>query len=144
MMKIKGRLLKFDQVILNDHIFSKDCKINIPDKVPVVWDFDLDEVNKVYGMAHVERNKDGLIFTADIVDGASDIVKAVQNECGIGGYYGNVRYHKLCIGEQYGHHEYRIVDEASLKAVSITPAPVNKDYDYEIIYEENLHTGGNK
>lgn len=131
-MKIKGRLLYFDQWIMDDHIFPRDCKINIPEKVPLTFDFSNDQ--KVLGTAHVERDEKGLIVTADVYDDAAEMVKGFESEFALGGLYNKCKF----THNQKGTGK-RVVEYAELKAVSITPYPVNKDYDYEIIYEENLH-----
>lgn len=138
MMKIKGRLLNFDQVIRSNqvHMFPSDCKIDIPKEVPLLYDFNSNQ--KALGMAHVERTETGLIVTADVFDDASEMVKGFESEFALGGLYTYVQYRQDAYGQP------RIVDKCKLRSVSITPHPVNKDYDYEIIYEENLHAGGNE
>lgn len=129
-MKIKGKLLNFDQIIMNDHMFPKDCKIDIPNEVPLTFDFS--DSQKPLGVAHVERTETGLIVTAYVFDNAAEMVKDFESEFALGGLYGYVTY-------RLQNTWPRIVDTCKLKQVAITPHPVNKDYDYEIIYEENLH-----
>ena len=137
-MKIKGTLLKFNKIIAGYHIFPKGCKIHIPDKVPLIYDFNFDQVP--YGMATVTRTDTGLEMVADICEGAAEIVKAAAPLCGIGGFYTEVKFKEQNYYLIGGDAEAKIKDvqEATLSAICITPSPVSPDYKYEVIYEENL------
>ena len=62
MIKLEGRILLFDTVNINKDIFPKTCKIDIPEKVPLTWDF---QHEKVIGFAKVTKDKRGLIVEAE-------------------------------------------------------------------------------
>ena len=61
-MILEGRILLFDTVNRNGDIFPKDCKINIPEKVPLTWDFNHKEI---IGFAKVTKDNKGLVARAE-------------------------------------------------------------------------------
>ena len=61
-MKLKGRLLLFDTINIDNDVFPKDCKISIPEKIPLTYKFSHD---KVIGFAEVTRDDIGLVVTAE-------------------------------------------------------------------------------
>ena len=61
-MILEGRILLFNNVSKNGDIFSKDCKIDIPEKVPLMWNFNHE---KVIGFANVTKDDKGLIVKAE-------------------------------------------------------------------------------
>lgn len=63
-MKVKGSF-EFDVPNAFHHVISKDCKIDIPDKVPIVCEFD--RTHMPIGFANVTRTNEGLIFEGDVV-----------------------------------------------------------------------------
>ena len=131
-MKVRGTLLKFGAKNSVLDVISSDCKIDIPEMVPFLFDFDL--AKPPIGHAEVERTDDGLIFTGEITD--PKMIEMLENtydgkECmGCGGYYNCVKRDGL--GK---------VAQMNLKAVSCTYAPVNPDYKFEIM-EENDESNG--
>lgn len=134
-MKIKGTLLKFDVLNADGSRVSKDCKINIPEKVPLCYDFNFD-INHLLGNGIVERTDEGLIFEGNInektpVDMAT-LLKSSDIR-GIGGYYTNVKSH-------FNNKHERVVDNMNLKSCSITLSPVHPDYKFEILSEDANET----
>ena len=63
-MILEGRILLFDTVNGSRDIFAKDCKIDIPEKVPLTWNFDHE---KVIGFAKVIKDDKGLVARAKIM-----------------------------------------------------------------------------
>ena len=57
-MILEGRILLFDTVDKNRNRFSEDCKIDIPEKVPLTWNFNHE---KVIGFAKVIKDDKGLV-----------------------------------------------------------------------------------
>lgn len=129
-MKVKGTLLKFGAENSVLDVISSDCEIDIPDRVPFLVNFDY---TKPIGYADVVRTEEGLIFTGEITD--SNAIEVLANtydgkECmGCGGYYSKVK--------RDGHK----VVQMELRSVSCTYAPVNPDYKFEIV-EENDESNG--
>lgn len=56
-MKLEERILLFDTINITNDIFPKTCKIDIPEKVPLTWNFQ----GKAIGFAEVTKDKRGLI-----------------------------------------------------------------------------------
>lgn len=134
-MKIKGTLLKFDVLNANGSRVSKDCKINIPEKVPLCYDFNFD-VNHILGNCAVERTDEGLIFEGNINEKTPIDMNALLKSSdirGIGGYYTNVKSH-------FNNKHERVVDNMNLKSCSITLSPVHPDYKFEILSEDMNET----
>ena len=61
-MILEGRILLFDEVNKNMDIFPKNCKIDIPEKVPLTWDFNHE---KVIGFSEVIKDDKGLVAKAE-------------------------------------------------------------------------------
>ena len=126
-MKLQGRILLFDEVNLNNDIFSASCNITIPEKVPLTWDFKQD---KIIGFAKATIDDIGITFIAETLSnsmiGVDDLRYIFENgKIGVGGYYNNIKYHK--------DRNFIIIDKARLCGIAIVPAPVRKEYYCEIV-----------
>lgn len=126
-MKVKGVFLKFDVLNGNYQVISKDCKIDIPDKVPILYNFDMSR--PPIGFANVSRTNEGLILEGDIVSPYDEVIsKMIKNNetIGAGGYYNHLKT-----------DEKGSINEMVLRAVSYVEAPVNPDYKFEIDDDKN-------
>ena len=61
-MILEGRNLLFNNVSKIGDIFSKNCEIDIPEKVPLTWNFNNE---KIIGFANVTKDDKGLIAKAE-------------------------------------------------------------------------------
>ena len=130
-MILEGRILLFDTVNKNRDIFSKDCKIDIPEKVPLTWDFNHE---KVIGFANVTKDNKGLVARAETfsneIIGVEDLSSIFEDgKIGAGGYYTNVKKHS--------DGSFIVVDEAKLREVALVLAPVNEEYLFKIAKEDD-------
>ena len=128
-MILEGRILLFDTVNKNRDIFPKDCKIDIPEKVPLTWDFNHE---KVIGFAEVIKDDKGLVAKAETFSnemiGVEDLSSIFEDgKFGTGGFYTNVKKHS--------DGSFIVVDEAKLREVALVLAPVNDEYSFEIVKE---------
>ena len=125
-MNCKGVLLKFDVPNAKNQVISKDCKIDIPEKVPIILEFNRYRDDPV-GYAEVTRTDEGLTFEGHLISPYKDIFKNIEEEGagGSGGFYNNLE-----------KDEKGFVNGMSLRAVSFVTHPVNPDYKFEIIEEE--------
>lgn len=129
-MKLEGRILLFDTVNINNDIFPKTCKIDIPEKVPLTWDF---QHEKAIGFAEVTKDKRGLIAKAETFPneliGIKDIRDVLTSgKIGAGGFYNKVKMHN--------EGNLIIIDEAALREVALVLAPVREEYSFEIVEGE--------
>lgn len=126
-MKLEGRILLFDTVNINNDIFPKTCKIDIPEKVPLTWDF---QHEKAIGFAEVTNDKRGLIaksetFPNELI-GIKDIRDVLTDgKIGAGGFYNKVKMHN--------EGNLIIIDGAALREVALVLAPVREEYSFEIV-----------
>ena len=132
-MILEGRILLFDTVNKNRDIFPKDCKIDIPEKVPLTWDFNHEKVIGVIGFANVIKDNKGLVAKAETFSnemiGVEDLSSIFEDgKIGAGGFYTNIKKHN--------DGSFIVVDEAKLREVALVLAPVNKEYYFEIIKEK--------
>lgn len=131
-MKIKGRLLLFNEYNAVGPSFSKDCNITIPEKMSLVWNFKLKDPDDILGTAVVKRDGEGLILTGEITN--QKFIDLLNNEgiegLGIGGFYNQLKYDETESGE-------RVVIGCNLVFPSITSAPVNPKYTFEIVESED-------
>ena len=128
-MKLKGRILLFDEVNLTDYIFYALCNITIPEKVPLTLNFNCDPV---IGFAKATIDDIGITFIAETLSnemiGVDDLRSKFENgKIGVGGYYANIKYHE--------DRNFRIIDEARLWQIALVPDPVRKEYYCEIVDE---------
>lgn len=129
-MKLQGRILSFDKVNLNRDMFSKDCELTIPEKVPLTWGFDR---ARPIGIAEVTIDDEGLIATTETFSddqlGVKDIREILtDDQIGAGGYYTNVKRH-----EENG---VIVIDEARLSAVGLVLVPVREEYLLKLVEEK--------
>lgn len=126
-MKVKGVLLKFDVPNAFHSVISKDCKIDIPDKVPIIHDFDM--THPPIGFCNVTRTNEGLIFEGDVTSPYSEIIAGMIKNgetAGAGGHYTKVK-----------RDEKGLITEMALREVSYVRVPVNPDYKFEIDKDES-------
>ena len=129
-MILEGRILLFNTVNKNGDIFSKDCKIDIPEKVPLTWNFNPE---KVIGFANVTKDDKGLVAKAETFSnemiGVEDLNSIFKDEkIGAGGYYTNVKMHN--------NRSPIVVYKAKLSEVALVLDPVNEEYSFEIVKEK--------
>lgn len=131
-MILEGRILLFDTVSKNGDIFSKDCKIDIPEKVPLTWNFNQEQI---IGFANVTKDDKGLVARAETfsnekigVEDLSSIFK--DGKIGAGGYYTNVKMHNI-------NRSPIVVYEAKLSEVALVLDPVNEEYSFKIVEEKD-------
>ena len=129
-MILEGRILLFNNVSKNGDIFSKDCKIDIPEKVPLTWNFNHE---KVIGFANVTKDDKGLSAKAETFSnemiGVEDLSSIFEDgKFGAGGFYTNVKMHN--------NGSYIVVNEAKLREVALVSDPVNEEYSFEIVEEK--------
>ena len=130
-MILEGRILLFNNVSKNGDIFSKDCKIDIPEKVPLTWNFNHE---KVIGFANVTKDDKGLIAKAETFSnemiGVEDLSSIFEDgKFGAGGFYTNVKMHNNGLSI--------VVNEAKLREVALVSNPVNEEYSFEIVEDKN-------
>ena len=129
MIKLEGRILLFNTVNINNIIFPKACKINIPEKIPLTWDFNHEQV---IGFANVTKDDKGLIAKAETfsneIIGVEDLSSIFEDgKFGSGGFYTNVKKHN--------DGSFIVVDEAKLREIALVLDPVNEEYYFEIVKE---------
>ena len=130
-MILEGRILLFNTVSKNGDIFSKDCKIDIPGKVPLTWNFNHE---KVIGFANVTKDDKGLSAKAETFSnemiGVEDLSSIFEDgKFGAGGFYTNVKMHN--------NGSSIVVNEAKLREVALVSDPVNEEYSFEIVKDKN-------
>ena len=128
MIKLKGRVLLFDEIDINHDKFSKDCKINFSGKVPLMtWNFNH---NDSIGFAVPVKDDKGIYAKAEIFcDNYARIKDIFANgKIGVGGYYKIVKKHK--------EGELVVIDEATLLEIGLTLAPVRAEYFFAIVEDE--------
>ena len=130
-MILEGRILLFNNVSKNGDIFSKDCKIDIPEKVPLTWNFNHE---KVIGFANVTKDDKGLSAKAETFSnemiGVEDLSSIFEDgKFGAGGFYTNVKMHN--------NGSSIVVNEAKLREVALVSEPVNEEYSFEIVEDKN-------
>ena len=117
MIKIKGKFLSFEKLNGDGSIIFKDCKINYPEKVPIVWDFNTTAQN-VLGNAKIIKEENGLYFDGELID--QNIGKAIQiasSGLGVGGFYNRLKRNdhnkitdmNLCYISKPQHQYHRII-----------------------------------
>lgn len=129
-MKLEGRILLFDTVNKSGDIFAKNCKIDIPEAVPLTFDFN---PHKVIGFANVTRDDKGLFAKAETfsneIIGVEDLNSIFEDgKIGAGGFYNLIKTHN--------DGSIIVVDEAKLNEVALVLGPVNGEYSFEIIEDE--------
>lgn len=124
-MNIKGRLLYYDIVHMDESWITNECKIDIPEIVPIVYGTKLWEYTAI-GFATVTKDGLGLIFTGQIKDNVD-----VSKYPGCGGYYTNVESTSpISFGPNYVPPFKRRIVSMSLKAIMLVTEPIIPDYIY--------------
>ena len=113
-MKIEGRILLFDVIHTDESLIPSDCKIDIPEKVPIVKGFQMTDPNSLIGSASVSIDDRGLIFTGEIPDDFD-----TDGYPGCSGYYVSV---KSTPGFKFKDERYpnaRTITSMSLKCIGL-------------------------
>ena len=126
-IKMKGRVLLFDEVDNLNTIFPKDCDITYLESVPIVHNFEFDRADGVFGHATISRDDKGLICDAVMTDSViNEILPECNNELPIGGYFMKVK--------DYYINGIRVINKALLTGISITFGPASDKY--KLVLEE--------
>ena len=123
-IRLKGQVLKFDVVDKCNRKFASDCKITFPEKVPVTYNFNLDEI---IGLADISKVEDGL--NCEILPFDTDAFP--KNEYFVGGYYTQVKTHVK--------DHITVIDSARLVSMSILPEHNVADENLKIRRVGNAH-----
>lgn len=107
----KGRLLTFELVDECKRKFSKNCVIQIPEKLPLVQDFKFEKVDSVIGSAIVHKDAIGLTCVINSN-------KLIRDEYYVGGCYMNVKSHM--------EDDICVIDSCKLWSVSIVFDPSDR------------------
>lgn len=113
-MEIEGRLLNFETIDRFGCRISKDCKIDIPDVVPIIDKFNMSNPNAVIGHASVSRDENGLSISGTILN------EALTLDTGIGGYFTILETKKV--------RDVNVVTDCKLRGIGVTDHPVSPDY----------------
>lgn len=130
MIKLEGRVLLFDVINQLSNKISKDCKLTVPEKVPLTWNFEHD---KPIGFATPIRDDKGIYATAETFSNEYIGIKDIRDiltdgKNGVGGYYS--------INKRHNEGELDIIDEATLLEIGLTLAPVREEYYFRIVEEK--------
>lgn len=118
MIIFEGRALLFDSVNKQGTFsFAKDCKIEIPKKVPLLWNFEFEDPEKVLGFASLRKDDKGLLCRCELKDSLDNIFK--EDEYFVGGYYTGIKY---CM-----ENKLIMVTSCRVKALSILPEGMQAD-----------------
>lgn len=118
MIIFEGRALLFDSVNKQGTFsFAKDCKIEIPEKVPLLWNFKSSSPEKVLGFASLQKDNKGLLCKCELKDSLDDVFK--EDEYFVGGYYTEVKYRM--------ENKLMMVTSCRVKALSILPEGMQAD-----------------
>lgn len=124
MIKLQGKILRFDSINNNGYIFPKNCKIDIPEKIPLLLDFDR---GNVIGICEVNQDSEGL--TAKGVSHLEEVKTILgQEKIGAGGYYNCVKFHN--------ENGVKVIDKCKLQYVSMTLEPADEHCSFEIVRED--------
>ena len=76
-MILTGPILIFDKPSRNNFVIPKTCKIEFPEKIPVVWDYNFSDPEYVLGFASLEILKDRIVSTVTVTN---DLFKQLMEE----------------------------------------------------------------
>lgn len=105
-IKFEGQVLKFGTVDKCNRKFAPGCKITFPEKIPVAYNFDMDEI---IGHADISKVEDGLKGVVSLFD--TNILPG--NEYFVGGYYTRIKTHV--------EDRITVIDSGRLVSMSIVP-----------------------
>lgn len=119
---LKGQVLKLDVVDKCNRKFALDCEIIFPEKIPVTYNFNPDEI---IGHGNIYKIKDGLNCEVSLFDRTIFL----QNEYFVGGYYTKVKTHL--------EDHITVIDSARLTSMSIVPKHNVADENLKVRRVEN-------
>lgn len=129
MLKATCNLLMFDKIDKTGNLFPKECKIEIPERIPVTNDFKFYE--PAIGSASVTREEDRLVAEIEFCSPDEDVIKDCIRDGVVyaGGYYNQVKMHK--------ENDIQVVDSMKLCGMSLTYADVYGDKSLLIRLKED-------
>lgn len=129
-IKMSGRLLVFDKVNANGHLFSKDCEIITPKTVPVLQNFERNSLGAVIGSANITKDEKGLACDVKLTNFDPDILHTeFKDQLYIGGLYSQIKSHK--------ENDITVIDSAVLRFVGTTLYPA--DDECKMIINEKMY-----
>lgn len=122
MIKIKGNLLMFDKPDLIGYIFPKDCKIDIPDAIPITYP---EHHTKIVGrVTKVERDDTSIRIEGDIecLDEKAIWEALSTYDLYASGYYDNI---DICVPIE---NPIQVMKSMTLKSVGLVRGDVYGDH----------------
>ena len=132
-MKMKGTLLILGKESKNGIIFSKDCKVTYPEKVPVTIGFggklsETVDPKIIIGQAEITRDGERILCDCNITNLDESMMQALENqnpcELYVGGFYNRV------------FKEHNTVNSANLISMAVLPEHEVADDELKIVREE--------
>lgn len=120
MIKIKGNLLIFDKLDLIGYIFPKECKINIPEFIPITYPEHTKSIGRV---TKVERDDTCIQIEGEIITPDEEAFREVLSEGSLhaSGYYNGIR---IRVPKEDG---VQVLESMTLKSVGLTLCDVYGD-----------------
>lgn len=113
MKKLEGTILRLGEKDRRNRIFSEDCVVRFPEKIPVSIDFRKGPENIIgHCMPKIDYDKKEITCDAFIRE---DAMNDLPSEINVGGYYTNVELHK--------EDDCEVIDKCFLQGSSVVFAP---------------------
>lgn len=94
-MTLEGPVLVYDRVSHNNFVIHESTELNVPEKIPVAWDYKFENPELVLGVATLHKEGNVMLATVNVTN---ELFKQIIQDRGkiyCGGRYKCVKTHKM-------------------------------------------------
>lgn len=125
MIKVKGNLLMFNKPDLIGYIFPKDCKIDIPEVIPITYP---DHIKPVGKITKVERDDSCIRIEGEIMSPDEEAIRKALSTYDV---YASGYYNHITIRVPVEDHIH-IIKSMALKSVGLVSGDVYGDHSLRL------------
>ena len=130
-MILEGTILIFDTRDNDSYVFTKDTKLNHPEKIPVAWNFEFNNLSLIVGTAEVRVSGNVLIATITTTNPMFEQIMMDRTFILCGGYFVRCKEHE----SDYGNGDL-IIDDALLWGIGVSVEDIDHNLFCLTIKEE--------
>lgn len=112
-MILEGRILIFNTRDNDGYVFTEETKLSHPEKIPVAWDFEFNNLSLIVGTAEVHVSGGCLVATITTTNPMFEQIMSDREYAWCGGYFTHCKKHQSFFGDS-------IIDDAILWGIGVT------------------------
>lgn len=128
-MILEGRILIFNTRDNDGYVFTEETKLSHPEKIPVAWNFDFNNLSLIVGTAEVRVSGGCLVATITTTNPMFEQIMSDREYAWCGGCFLHCKEHKSDFGDS-------VIDDAILWGIGVSVEDIDFGMSCLIVKEE--------